>query len=199
MSYPFRFWVRDDFAAIPPLEIPPADSPLWEARYTADVEKGKRTLRNLSAVPGLPALFAALTSPAEVARWYAPLGYPVLPDPTLHGGGLQVTPPGGSLAVHLDADRHRTLPGWRRALTVILFLNPSDGGALVLCSPDGDVIERITPRPGRLVAFENSDLAYHGVEPVTGDAERATLMATFLTPATAASVRTRAVFLPARG
>lgn len=192
-----RFWVEEGDPPPPP-PVPPPGDPAWEVEYATAAERGKRTTRNLAAVPGVPALYAALTGPAAVSAWHDRLGYAVLPDPTLWGGGVQVMPPGAALGVHLDADRHRLLRGWRRALTCVLFLSRCEGGSLVFCDPDGAVLDRVAPSPGRLVAFENSDLAYHGVETVTGDDERVTLMATFLAPATPASVRTRALFLPQR-
>jgi hypothetical protein len=43
------------------------------------------------------------------------------------------------------------------------------------------------------------DLSYHGVEPITGPAERVSVAAYYLTPAAPANTRRRALFLPRRG
>lgn len=200
---PVRWWVIDDFA--PPVDlgsIPPVASSVWEAVYDNDAERAKRTTRDLDAV-GLAPLFARLRSPEAVAEWSARLGYPVEDDHLLHGGGLHVTGPGGWLNTHLDYDRHPFIPDRRRALNLILFLNPEWrpewGGALVLCDPGGEVVTRIEPKPGRLAAFEVGDLSYHGVEPVTGPVERVTAAVYYLSEATPNNTRRRALFLPTRG
>lgn len=170
----------------------------WEASYDNDVERGKRTTRDLSAVPDVACLRAAV----DAVPWEAFLGYGTTPDPTLHGGGLHVTAPGGYLGCHLDYDLHPKIPARRRALNVIAFLNPvwrpSWGGGLVLCDPLGAPVRRFYPRPGRVVAFEVSDLSYHGVEPVRGPAERVTLAVYRLAPAGPANTRRRALFFPNR-
>ena len=200
---PFRWWVFDgcEFGVVVP---PPPDDLAWEARYDNDAERGKRTTRRIADVPGLLPLFERLRSAASLAEWSARLGCPVEDDPTLHGGGLHVTGPGGWLNTHLDYDRHPHVPDRRRAVNLIAFLNPEWrpewGGALCLCDPSGAVVERIHPTPGRLAAFEVSDLSYHGVEPVAADcpAERVTAAVYFLSAATAANTRQRAMFLPTR-
>lgn len=202
MGDPVRVWVAD--GAVPPLAgpVPPPGDPVWEVEYRADPrERGKRTARRNLPTAAEHAL--AVLAGADVTRaWCDWLGYPVLPDPTGWGGGLQVLPPGGRLGVHLDGDRHPRLPHWRRALAAVAFLHPvwepGWGGALVFTDPDGRPWKRVEPVPGRVVAWEQSDLAYHGVGPVTGPAERVTACAFYLAPATAASTRTRALFLPDR-
>lgn len=197
---PVRWWILDR-AIVPVTEpAPPADDPIWEARYTADCERGKRTTRNLDDMPEIAGAVAAMRTSAVL--WGVSLGYPVTDDPTLHGGGLHVMEPGAELAVHLDYDRHPHLPDKRRALNLIAFLNAewdaSWGGALVLCDPFGAVVRRFPPVPGRLVAFEVGDLSYHGVERITGPAERVTAAVNFLSPAGVVNTRRRALFLPRR-
>jgi hypothetical protein len=201
---PVRWWVLD--GAVEPIDIrrlPLAhDGTAWEAVYDNDAERGKRTTRFAHWLGFVaPGLFPRLRGLA--AEWSDRLGYPVEDDPTLHGGGLHVTSPGGHLATHLDYDLHPHLPGRRRALNLIAFLNPEWreewGGALVLCDPMGRPVTRVHPKPGRLVAFEVGDLSYHGVEPVTGPVERVTAAVYYLGDATPANTRRRALFLPARG
>ncbi|HEX4608505.1 MAG TPA: 2OG-Fe(II) oxygenase [Urbifossiella sp.] len=197
---PVRWWVRDGWTAPLTGAVPPAGHPCWEARYDNDLERGKRTTRDPGAVPGLNPLFVRMRGLA--AEWSDRLGYPVADDPTLHGGGLHVTAPGGALATHLDYDRHPLVPGRRRALNLIAFLSPAWrpewGGGLVLCDPLGAVVTRLAPAPGRLVAFEVGDLSYHGVEPVTGPAERVTAAVYYLGEAGPGNTRRRALFLPNR-
>jgi predicted 2-oxoglutarate/Fe(II)-dependent dioxygenase YbiX len=97
---------------------------------------------------------------------------------------------------------HPKVNGKIRALNLIAFLNPEWqefwGGALCLCDPMGNVVKKIYPTPGRLVAFECSDLSYHSVERITGPHERVTLAVYFLTDATGQETRRRALFMPTR-
>lgn len=182
--------------------LPGADSPAWEARYENDTERHKRTTRRIDDVYGLRPIFDQLLSPRLVASCSEWLGHPLETDPTLHGGGLHVTAPGGWLSTHLDYDLHPLLSGKRRAVNLILFLNPEWheewGGALVLCDPMGQVVKRFYPAPGRLVAFEVGDLSYHGVEPITGPVERVTAAVYYLTAAGPHNTRRRALFMPHR-
>jgi hypothetical protein len=170
---PFPWWVAEGFApAVPPDAIPGPEWDGWEARYNNDLERHKRTTRHTDRLPApVRDVFAAMRSAGEVRRWRERTGIPDLEDdPTLHGGGLHVTDPGGHLACHLDYARHPLMSDRERRLNLILFLNPewdeSWGGALCLCDPGGNVVERIYPAPGRLAAFVTDDLSYHGVEPV---------------------------------
>ena len=197
---PFRHWIFDDWCEPLSPPPPPAD-PRWEARYCNDAERLKRTTRDLAAIPGAPQLFDRLRGSAH--DWSPILGYQVIDDPTMHGGGIHVTEPGGWLGTHLDYARHPRLPEFRRALNLIAFVHPEWrpgwGGELELCDPMGSPVVRIEPRPGRLVAFEVSDLSYHGLAPTSPSAaERVSLAVYYLTEATAADTRMRAMFLPSR-
>ena len=201
---PVRWWCFDKAVTPGPVgHVPGAHDPCWEARYDNDAERGKRTTRDPVWLAHLVPDLATMRGAVSVARWSRLLGYPVEDDPTLHGGGVHVTGVGGRLGCHLDYDRHPHLPEKRRALNLIAFLNPEWreewGGALVLCDPMGAVVTRLYPRPGRLVAFEVSDLSYHGVEPVTGPCERVTAAVYYLADAGPHNTRQRALFLPTRG
>lgn len=200
---PVRYWVVDNWCrpcgAVG--DIPPPDAACWEAKYDNDCERGKRTTRAVGVVPHYDAVLARMR--AGAAEWSARLGYPVEDDPTLHGGGLHITSPSGYLQTHLDYDIHPVVPGKRRALNLIAFLNPDWreewGGAFVLTDPVGVVLHRFYPRPGRLIAFETNDLSYHGVEPVTGPVERVTAAVYYSGEPGPWNVRRRAMFLPQRG
>lgn len=201
-SSPVRWWVFDDFCVPPTDPIPPASWPGWEVQYANAAENRKRTTRNLSSVFTQP-WFARLFSPEYAQEWSEILGYPVEQDTTLHGGGLHVTGAGGSLATHLDYARHPKIPAKKRALNLILFIHPewkeSYGGHLYLADPMGNAITSFSPKPGRLVAFETSDLSYHGVKPTSSDApDRVSIAVYMLTEATPADTRQRALFLPVR-
>ena len=198
---PFRWWQMDnwcapvDLAAIPP----PGDS-VWEIEYANDCEMGKRTTRCL--LPPWDAAVGSMLAPLHIQSWTMRLGVIVEPDPRSHGAGLHVTSPGGWLNCHLDYDLHPQDRTKRRALNLIAFLNPEWreewGGALCLCDPLGAVVKRIYPAPGRLVAFECSDLSYHAVDPITGPVERVTAAVYLLAAATGAETRRRALFTPKR-
>lgn len=201
----FRHWVIDEWTdPVDMSQLPDKEWSGWEAKYDNDCEKGKRTARHTASLPVFyQMIFERMRSVTNILEWERNLGYWVNDDHTGHGGGLHVMEPGGWLNVHLDYDRHPLKPGYRRALNLIAFLNPEWreewGGALVLCDPLGNVKERIYPKPGRLVAFEVSDLSYHGVEKVTGPVERVTAAVYYLSAATHTNTRQRALFLPNRG
>lgn len=182
--------------------MPLATAPLWEAIYNNDTERLKRTTRRIAEIDGMEPVFDELNSTQAIEVWSERLGYKVETDPTMHGGGVHVTGPGGWLSVHLDYDLHPLIPGRRRAINLIQFLNPEWreewGGALILCDPMGKVVTRILPKPGRLAAFEVNDLSYHGVEPVRGPVERVTAAVYFLAPAGPGNTRRRAMFFPNR-
>lgn len=198
---PVRWFAIDDWCS-PRTDwtVPGSEWDGWEARYDNDCERGKRTTRTLPnwALAVMNRLHCSNTL-RDCARRF---GFWGLPDPTLHGGGLHVTSPGGSLACHLDYDRHPHIQGKRRAVNLIVFTHPrweADwGGEFYLADPMGKPVVTLSPQPGRLVAFETNDLSYHGVLPMTGPAERVSIAAYLLTDATPANTRQRALFLPVR-
>lgn len=192
---PVRWVVRDgwaDVSSLPP--VPAAAWPGWEAGYDNDCERGKRTARVLDALPGYAGLLRRVAADPPGGTE---------PDPGLWGGGLHVTAPGGHLNCHLDYALHPKLPGKRRAANAVLFCHrewrEEWGGKLYFADPLGNPIVWIDPVPGRLVVWENNDMAYHGVFPVRGPAERVTLCVSFLAPARPTDTRRRALFLPTRG
>lgn len=200
---PVRWWVFDGVIdPMPESVIPAPECGIWEAKYDNELEKGKRTTRDRALLEVIAERYLS-RAPWSVDLWAVRIGYPLETDPTLHGGGIHVTAPGGWLSTHLDYDLHPHVPGKRRALNLIGFLNPEWreewGGALVLCDPMGAVVTRLYPKPGRLVAFEVGDLSYHGVEPVTGPVERITAAVYYLAEAGPHNTRRRALFMPSRG
>lgn len=199
---PVRHWIEDDWADVSKLpEIPGNWWAGWEACYNNDVERGKRTARDIGMLAGYGALITRLRDCA--ATWSHRLGYYLSDDPQLHGGGLHVTTPGGFLGTHLDYARHPHYRDKRRALNLILFTHPEWqsewGGQFYLADTNGHPVVTIEPRPGRLLAFETNDLSYHGVKPVTGPCDRVSLAVYYLADATERDTRTRALFIPNRG
>lgn len=197
---PVRWWTTEDWCDPFPWEIPSPDWAGWEASYDNDCEYRKQTTRQFEAFYGMPELIARLGS--NMVAVESMLNRRLYHDPLCHGGGLHVIRPGGYLSTHLDYDRHPKIPEMRRAINLILFLNrewkEEWGGAFVLTDPMGNVKKRIYPKYGSLVAFEVNDLSYHGVEPVTGPASRATLAVYFLSKAGPDNTRQRALFIPNR-
>lgn len=174
---PFRWWMMDEAFRVLPAP-PPPDWDGWEARYDNDCERGKRTTR-------LSPLCAEMVRALENRfLWFDLLGYPLDVDPHHHGGGLHVTAPGGHLSCHLDYDQHPLIPDRRRALNIVAFCHPKWerqwGGELYLADPGGQPIQVFEPCPGRVVAFECSDLSYHGVFPTAADAGERVSVAAYL-------------------
>jgi len=82
-------------------------------------------------------------------------------------GGVHITNPGGSTAVHRDFLKH-PLTGLYHRANVILFLNsswlPEYGGEFELWDRDRRKCrKKIIPTIGRLVIFESNDTTWHGL------------------------------------
>jgi hypothetical protein len=206
---PFAHWVLDDERTAKvvresPVVAPPLSWPGWEAVYSNDLERGKRTTRKFADLPRVQPYFDLLFSRFWLEDWRRLTGIPDLrPDETLHGGGLHVTEAGGWLNCHLDYSRHPLLQGMERRLSVILFLNSTWreewGGAFILADAAGNPVRKIYPAPGRIVAFENGEESYHGTEPLATDApDRLTACVFFVSPARPNATRRRALFMPNR-
>lgn len=101
----------------------------------------------------------------------------LLADRTLDGGGLHQTMDGGHLNVHADFTAHHTVPGWRRRVNVLLYLNEAWdaawGGALELWSPDmSRAVTTIAPVGNRMLVFTTDEQSFHGhPDPLTCPAD----------------------------
>lgn len=209
---PCRWWLwRDAVPAVDPVlisKLPGAWWSGWEARYDNDVERGKRSLRDPYALPPVFAeILTRMQSDSWLRRVSGLLGYEVENDPSLHGGGLHVTDPGGYLGTHLDYAAHPFLPGKERRVNLIAFLNPvwrkEWGGELRLCDPLGRVVKQFLPEPGLVVGFETGDESYHGVNPILKDEKglvppRVTTAVYYLSDLRPGVTRQRALFMPSR-
>ncbi len=199
---PVRHFVWDDFVA-PRADwvLPPPEWGGWEARYSNDLERGKRASRDM--VPWAADVLRQMHELDVLQACARLFGVGAFPDASLWGGGLQTLDPGGWLATHLDGNRHPKRPGLRRAVQLVCFVHPTWGGGwgggFAFFRPNGDLVTKIDPVPGRLLAFENTDLAYHGVLPTApGAAVRATVATSLLAEARPGDTRERALFMPMR-
>jgi hypothetical protein len=90
----------------------------------------------------------------------------LLPDPTLHGGGLHEIPDGGHFRVHIDFNRHPVTQLDNR-LVLITYLNegwrPEFGGALELWNQQkNEKVHDVLPIFGRTIIFQQTPHTLHG-------------------------------------
>jgi Rps23 Pro-64 3,4-dihydroxylase Tpa1-like proline 4-hydroxylase len=104
-------------------EFPPPTTDAW-VQYKHHNEN-KLGLNKRSLFPrNLGEVVDELNS-AEFVAWLSVLtGIPnLVPDPSLEGGGLHQSGPGGFLNVHTDFTMHHYHKHWRRRVNLILYLN----------------------------------------------------------------------------
>jgi hypothetical protein len=204
---PFRWWRLADLVDAALVRAARANVPLesWPGwvRYSNDIERGKRTTRDVDE-------FKMYTLSAWINHNETAYGFGSIarvghcwPDPDLHGAGLHVTDPGGWLQVHVDYELHPRLAGWERRLNLILWLNetwhPEWGGALLLCDGTGKTEQTFYPTPGEAVLFEGGPSSYHGaMQTRQNSPSRVTLAAYYLAPARSSATRRKALFMPNR-
>lgn len=219
---PFRHWLIEGLLAPALLTeahktLPGPEWSRW-VHYDNDCERRKRTARALDfnmpyCPPGSPqVLLLDELQREQFAHTLAVLtDVPQLQtDPEMHGGGIHITDPGGSLSCHLDYALHPTLALERR-INLVLFLNPEWreewGGAFEMYDDAArECVKRIYPAFNRAVVWEAGDLAYHGtghVEPyndsrAANNPPRVTAAVYFLAPPRPHCVRRRALFVPRR-
>lgn len=90
----------------------------------------------------------------------------LLPDPSLRGGGVHQTGPGGLLQVHADFNQH-PIYGLDRRLNFLLYLNKEwkeeYGGHIELWNKDlTQCVHRVLPVAGRCVVFSTTSESWHG-------------------------------------
>ncbi len=198
---PFRHAVFDDFFEVGEWDIPPATDSIWEARYENDIEYGKRTTRRLPLWAF--DVLTTITNTAALKQMDQAFGGDFVADPYMWGGGLQVSRGGGWLNPHLDGTLHPEMPDARRAIQLVCFCHQKWdekwGGELSFYLPNGNKSISYAPLPGRLIAFENSDVSYHGVDKTRREAEdRVSLSISLLAPRRASDTRVKAMFWPTR-
>src|SRR5690348_11538846 len=109
-----------------------------------------------------------LNSP-DFVSWLSELtGIPdLLPDPSLEGGGLHQSGPGGFLNVHTDFSHHHYHKHWRRRINLILYLNDGWldewGGAIELWDSNmKECVAKYPPRLNQALIFNTDERSYHG-------------------------------------
>jgi hypothetical protein len=207
-NHPFRWWrlagiVDGDLLRGAYANIPPEDWNGW-VRYSNDIERNKRTTRDLGhqhyAIANLAAILHTGLMPFSLGNL---CGQILWADPDLHGGGLHVTDPGGWLQVHVDYEIHPRIANAERRLNLILWLNPEWrsewGGALILCNGRGETEQTFYPVPGEGILFEGGPDSYHGAMLTSLDAPpRVSMAAYYLAQLRPTATRRRALFLPNR-
>lgn len=148
-------------------EFPPVGSPGWMNYVHVNETKFGNT-KPATWGSTLQSIAKAFTAPRFVQFLEQLTGIDdLLADRTMDGGGLHQTLTGGHLNVHADFTAHHTVPGWRRRINVLLYLNetwdPEWGGGLELWSTDmSDAVSTITPVGNRMLVFTTDEESYHG-------------------------------------
>jgi hypothetical protein len=99
----------------------------------------------------------------------------ILADEELVGGGIHITGPGGRLDVHVDFNFIEARQLHRR-LNLLIYLNqgwqPGWGGQFQLWDKDvKNCMSTFDPIFNRCVIFETSEISFHGVVPITAQAQ----------------------------
>jgi len=160
-------FLSDDTAAGLEEEFPRPDSSAWIHYQHQNENKHGMTRRELFPSK-IGAVADALNSPQFVA-WLSQLtGIPgLVADPTLEGGGLHQSGPGGYLNIHTDFSHHHYHKNWKRRINLILYLNDgwqeNWGGAIELWdSAMKQCVAKYPPLLNCALLFNTDELSYHG-------------------------------------
>lgn len=124
----------------------PAESGFWHV-----YNNGKRATKDPSRIPAAGRLLLNRMAGIPIQKWTNIPG--IFPDlEYCHGAGMHEIPAGGDLGLHLDTERHPSLP-WRREASAVLYLEDCDGGTLDFCQEDGTLIQSIEAKQNRLAVF----------------------------------------------
>jgi Rps23 Pro-64 3,4-dihydroxylase Tpa1-like proline 4-hydroxylase len=172
---PFQHIVIDDFLPKDIIEglynnFPNEKSNAWGRTNDADIEIKGRTMWESEfdipdhVVDSVRILNSSLVLKAIGELFEVPK---LMPDPYFSGGGLNITPRGGLLDVHVDGNYHDA-SGLNRRINVLIYLNKdwekNWGGEFGLYDVTGDnLVKSIPPLFNRLVIFETHDYSYHGL------------------------------------
>jgi Rps23 Pro-64 3,4-dihydroxylase Tpa1-like proline 4-hydroxylase len=117
-------FLEPEIASEMAMQFPRASTEAWTQYKHANENKLGMAKRQLFP-PALAAVTDELNSPEFVA-WISELtGIPnLMADPSLEGGGLHQSGPGGYLNVHTDFSMHHFHTHWHRRVNLILYLNP---------------------------------------------------------------------------
>lgn len=170
--------------------------------YDNDCEKNKRT-----TIENVGDIWAMMISILQSNRFVETLkditGVTSLQsDDSLHGAGCHITYPEGWLQPHLDYALHPK-KALERRISLVLFLNPvwdeRWGGRLEFLDDSMAAQSAFYPAKGRIVLWEASDIAFHGVQKLASDAtQRVTMVSYYLADPRPNTTRKRALFVPKR-
>lgn len=158
-------------------QFPPSGGDIWTHYKHVNENKLGMPKRGL-----FPPLLGAVTdelNSLEFAAWISELTCipNLIVDPTLEGGGLHQSGPGGYLNVHTDFSKHHVHANWRRRVNLILYLNPgwekTWGGAIEFWekSTEGKMTRCVAKYPPLLnhaLIFTTNERSLHGFpDPLT--------------------------------
>jgi hypothetical protein len=182
LAEPFPHTVLEDFVLAPADDVAKAfPDPSWDGWIdrtgTGPYQPGKSSCRDIELMPPLlREMINELSQPRFLGALSTLTGIPnLLPDPFLHGGGLQFSLPGGKLLPHTDFHIHPHLKLFRRA-NLLVYLNPNwkrgDGGEVGLFNLGVDrPAVSVGPSYGTCVIFTTDHRSVHGVTPISENAE----------------------------
>jgi hypothetical protein len=173
---PFPHVVLEDFVVAAPGDIEGAfPGPEWEhwVDRSSNHQPAKSSCRSLEVMPPLlRAMVHELGEPRFLRALIALTGFKnLLPDPYLHGGGLQWWGKGGEQIPHTDFPYHPTAPLVRR-VNVLIYLNADwkegDGGELSFYGVGEEKpAVSISPKFGTCVIFNTDPWSVHSVQPIS--------------------------------
>lgn len=154
-------------------EFPRPDSSAWTHYQHQNENKHGMTKREFFP-PKLGVAADALNSP-EFLSWLSEMTgiSGLLADPSLEGGGLHQSGPGGYLNVHTDFSHHHYHKNWKRRINLILYLNDgwqeNWGGAIELWDTSmKHCVAKYPPFMNCALIFNTDEFSYHGFpEPLT--------------------------------
>ena len=169
---PYPHLVIDDFLHRDAVRAMAAEFESVPDRWThyRHVNEMKRGFSDLARMgPATRAVIAELSTAEFLGALETLTGITgLIADPSLDGGGLHETRPGGFLNVHTDFLSHTKNSHWSRQLNLLLFLNEewddSYRGWLELWDAEvTSAVQRIAPVFNRCVVFHTSAVSFHGV------------------------------------
>jgi len=86
----------------------------------------------------------------------------LLPDPSLHGGGLHMIKKGGKLGIHADFNKLGILD---RRINVLIYLNKdweSEYGGCLELHDGNQCVHKVEPIFNRMVIFNTTNDSFHG-------------------------------------
>lgn len=182
LAEPFPHAVLEDFVLAPAEEVVDAfPDPTWDGWIdrsgTGPYQPTKSSCRDIEIMPPLlREMISELSQPRFLRALSTLTGIPnLLPDPFLHGGGLQFSLSGGKLTPHTDFHVHPNLKLFRRA-NLLVYLNPNwkqgDGGEVGLFNLGVDrPAVSVAPLYGNCVIFTTDHRSVHGVAPISDNVE----------------------------